>query len=71
MTIALTTMTRTRADFPGGREHGATQAGCDALLSSASQTAARALPMGKDRDQALTPLNARASPSGIKKGDEV
>ena len=26
---------------------------------------------GKDRDQALTPLEPRASPSGIKKGDEV
>ena len=64
-------MTETTTDFPGGREHGATQAGCDALLSSASQAAARALPMGTVPDLALTPQNARASPSGIKKGDEV
>jgi hypothetical protein len=71
MTMTLTTMTRTTTDFPGSSEHGATQAGCDALLSSRVADCCEGLSMGKDRDQALTPLEPRASPSGIKKGDEV
>jgi hypothetical protein len=42
ITTEMLIATETMTELPGGpREHGATQAGCDAPLSSASQTAAR------------------------------